>query len=106
MRQTGDGTARTPGRRPARSAVAWQRTALSTAMIALLLAFACLRGGFLIGTAIGALVAIAAGAALFVVRRSAARTTRVSPWTPLTRIAIVLLATAVLAVIVALIVLI
>ncbi|WP_368498529.1 hypothetical protein [Herbiconiux sp. A18JL235] len=76
--------------------IAWQRTALSTAMIALLLAFACLRGGFLIGTAIAGLVAVGAGATLFAVRRRAARHEKTPAWTPLTRVALLLIATAVL----------
>jgi uncharacterized membrane protein YidH (DUF202 family) len=96
---------RDPGLQPERTALAWQRTALSTAMISLLLAFACLRGGFLIGTVIGAAVALAAGVTLFATRRAAARATRGSPWAPLTRVTVLIMATAVLGAVFAFIVL-
>jgi uncharacterized membrane protein YidH (DUF202 family) len=97
--------ARDAGLQPERTALSWQRTALSTAMVALLLAFACLRGGFLVGTAIAGVVAVAAGATLFVVRHRTARNERVSPWTPLTRIAVLLVVTAVLGAVLALLIL-
>lgn len=90
---------------PERTALAWQRTALSTAMIALLLAFACFRSGFLIGAAIAGLVAVAAGATLFAARHRASRGGRGSPWTPLTRVAVILIATAVLGAVLALLIL-
>ncbi len=84
-----------PGLQPERTALSWQRTALSTSMIALLLAFASLRAGFLLGTAIAGAIAVAAAVVLFASRRRAARALGTSPWTSLTRIAALLIATAV-----------
>ncbi len=88
---------RDPGLQPERTALAWQRTALSTSMIAVVLAFACLRGGFLLGTLVAAGVAVAAGVTLFATRRAALRHRRISPWTALVRIALLLGVLAVLA---------
>jgi hypothetical protein len=99
------GAERDPGLQRERTALSWQRTALSTALIALLLAFVCLKNGFLIGTAIAGLVAVGAGAMLFWVRHRLARGGGVPAWTPLTRIALLLMVTAVVGAALALIVL-
>ena len=96
---------RDPGLQPERTALSWQRTALSTSMVSLLLAFACLRGGFLVGAALSALVAVGAVAVLFASRHRAARRERTSPWTPLTRIVLLIVATAVVGAVLALLVL-
>ncbi len=74
-------------------------------MVALLLAFACLRGGFLIGALAAALITVAAVVVLFGLRRRAAARSRVSPWGALTRVTVVIVATAVLGVILGAIVL-
>jgi len=94
-----------PGLQRERTALSWQRTALSTSMIALLLGFACLRAGFLIGTAIAGVIAVGAAAVLFASRRRSARAHGVSPWTSLTRVAVLLIATAVVGAVLAVIVL-
>ena len=92
---------RDPGLQPERTALAWQRTALSTSMIALVVAFACLRSGFLIGTVLAGVVAVGAAVTLFVGRRR-----RRSAWTPLVRITALILATAVIGAALALLILI
>jgi hypothetical protein len=81
---------RDPGLQPERTALAWQRTALSTAMVSLLVAFACLRGGFIIGTLLAGVVAVGAVMMLFANRRQR------SAWTPLVRITALIVATAVI----------
>ncbi|TAJ49231.1 MAG: DUF202 domain-containing protein [Herbiconiux sp.] len=94
-----------PGLQRERTALSWQRTALSTSMIAVLLAFACLRTGFLIGTAIAGMIAVGAAVVLFAARRRAARSHGISPWTSLTRVAALLIGTAVVGAVLAVIVL-
>lgn len=94
-----------PGLQPERTALSWQRTALSTSMIALVLAFACLRVGFLAGTVVAGVIALAAAVVLFASRRRVARASGTSPWTSLTRVAALLLATAVVGAALAIIVL-
>ncbi|MFB2585447.1 DUF202 domain-containing protein [Herbiconiux liukaitaii] len=91
---------RDPGLQPERTALAWQRTALSTAMVAVVVAFACLRGGFLIGTLLAGLVAVGAAVTLFVGRRQ-----QRSAWTPLVRITALIMATAVIGAVLAVLIL-
>lgn len=93
-----------PGLQPERTALSWQRTALSTSMIALLLAFACLRAGFPLGTAVAGVVAVAAAVVLFASRRRSARSHGISPWTSLTRVAALLIVTAIVGAVLAIIV--
>jgi xanthine/uracil permease len=93
------------GLQPERTALSWQRTALSTALVSLLLAFACLKGGFLIGTAIAAAVAVGAVLVLFAGRHRTARRENTSPWTPLTRMTLLIVATAALGAVLALLIL-
>ncbi|WP_291057386.1 DUF202 domain-containing protein [Herbiconiux sp.] len=92
------------GRRPRRTVAAWQRTALSVSIIALVFAFVFLKNGFVFGTVVGVLVAIAGVLALFGLRRYRVRGSGAPAWTPFTRAALVFIAVAIIGAVVILLI--
>ncbi|WP_440708134.1 hypothetical protein [Herbiconiux sp. YIM B11900] len=92
------------GRRPRRTVAGWQRTALATSIIALVFAFVFLKNGFVFGTVVAGLVAIAGVLALFGLHRYRVRGSGTPAWTPFTRAALVFIAVAVIGAVVILLI--
>lgn len=97
-------TTRGTARRPRRTVAAWQRTALSVSILALVFAFVFLKNGFVFGTVVGVLVAVAGVAALFGLHRYRVRGSGTLAWTPFTRAAIVFVAVAIIGAVVILLI--